>query len=677
MSTPRIPRIEGYDVRMLIALFVLPMLQTPPAPKVGPGPWHAVLASPTGPLPFELVLRREDGHLAAAIRNGAESVDVPDTRMEWTARTSDEGPSWQLVLDFPHYDAQIRASLESDGAKLSGEWRKRSGPDRWTTLPFHAEAGAAPRFGVPAGAVDEGARVLGRWKVQFQKDTQPAVAVFEAGTSAIDGTLLTPTGDFRYLSGAFAADRLRLSCFDGAHAFLIDGMLQSDGTLKGTFSSGDAWTDTWTAVRDADAKLPDEMAHAHWNDAFGLAQLQYADLDGSLVNLGDARFAGQVRILQVTGSWCPNCHDETDLLAKMERAYRGKGLSIVALCFELTGEEARDSEQAHRLLARHDARYLGLLCGRSDRELAQQALPALDRVFAFPMTVFLHRDGRVRAVHAGFSGPATGAEHEKLRARFTSIVDELLAEPKPKPSIEEAEVAGELWRDERARTFTSFERDKDGTLRFTALEMTRFDGPTRTDPVDSGVATIDGTTVRLGSTILHFDARARVMLDASDVGHRYTPATRSPFPYLDATGYSEMPQILAGLSSTDATFRRESVFYLALQIVQDRMKPPEMGGGQLDPGLGVNLLASCADPDPQVRATAAWAVGVVGLEKAVPMLVKDLDHGFAPVRREAARALGRLKQTAVQARLGTMAVQDVDPLVRNCAAESAEALRPK
>jgi thiol-disulfide isomerase/thioredoxin len=667
---------------MLCALLLsLAIAQSPALPELRAGEWRAELTSPDGPLPFTFELSRSGDRYVTRIHNGDEVVEVPESRLEWIARTTPgKGPDhfWRFVLDFPHYDAQVSASIEEGGAALDGEWRKRSGPERWTALPFHARAGTAARFGVTS---DEPGKippaVTGRWKVQFAKDDQPAVAVITPTVQegVVTGTVLTSMGDFRYLAGNVGHGTLRLSCFDGAHAFLLEGSVQSDGTLKGTFSSGDTWTDTWTGVRDAKAELQDEMSHAHWSDSFGLAQLAYPDLDGNLVSLGDARFAGKVRILQVTGSWCPNCHDETELLAKLDREYRDKGLSITALCFELTGEQQRDTAQARKLLERHGAQYLGLLCGRSDRKLAREALPALDTVFAFPMTVFLHRDGRVRAVHAGFSGPATGPEYEKTKAQFRAIVEELLAEPAPKPTVQVDRVTGELWRDERDRTFTDFERGDDGAWHFKSLEITRFDGPTRTDPVDSGVAVVDGSTVRLGSTILFYDAHADVMLDARDVAHRYTPAARSPFPHVDGAGYSEMPLILEGLTSTDAVRRRESVFYLALQIVQDRYKPPEFGGGQLDPTLAVNILPLVADADPQVRAHACWAAGVVGLEKAIPSLIASLGHGFAPVRREAARALGRLHAADSLAELEKMAKDDDDPLVRQSADESVKALR--
>src|SRR5262249_39611660 len=153
----------------------------------------------------------------------------------------------------------------------------------------------------------------------------------------------------------FADKRLRLSCFDGTHAFLFDARLEGDGRLNGEFWSGDRGHDTWTAERDASAKLADTFSLARWNDDFGLATLLFPDLDGKERSLADAEFDGKARILQVMGSWCPNCQDETHYLADLDRRYRSRGLSIVGLSFEITGDFARDSEQVRRAAKRHGA----------------------------------------------------------------------------------------------------------------------------------------------------------------------------------------------------------------------------------------------------------------------------------------------------------------------------------
>ncbi len=635
------------------ALFCLAL-----AGEIAAGTWTARLDAPHGPLQFGLEVNHVQQGLAAVVVNGSERIDVPLRRV---------GESY--VFDFPHYAATLTAKLDETGRKLDGEWSKRAGPDTQRTLPFHAEwAPRASREAVvtPPERIPD---VSGRWRVAFAKDPDPAVAIFRGGPAtkgAIEGTFLTSTGDFRYLAGTYD-EHMRLCCFDGAHAFLFVADLRVDGSLAGTFCSGPTWTDTWTAVRDDAAGLKDEFARTRWDEGYALGELQFEALDGTYVSLGDPRFDGRARILQVTGSWCPNCHDETALLAELDRKYRARGLSITALDFELTGERSTDAEAARRMLARHGAEYQALLVGRSDKALARAALPVLDSLFAFPTTIFLGRDGRVRAIHTGFSGPATGEDHARLRADFERRIEELLAE---KPALETEmrdHVLREPWRDEVERTFTNFTRGADGKVTFTEMEMTRFDRPTRTEPVSEGELDLRGTTLRMGAKTWVYDRHAHVMLDPSDCSRRMTPGARSPFPVVDGVGYPELPLVLEGLSSGNPIRRRDSAYYLTLQLVADRMTPPEFGGGQMPSGLESNLIPLLDDADPRVRATVSWAVGALGMQSTIGALEKNLAHGYAPVRREAARALAVLDKQAGKAELARLAEHDIDPLVRAAA----------
>lgn len=644
---------------MLCAL-ILALVAADPAV----GPWSAWLDSPGGRLPFELELNSKNGILAGAVTNGRERIDVPITR----------GKAGEVTFEFPQYDARIEATLDAAGTRLDGAWSKRAGPDLYRRLPFHATANPTREGSTPTAPPSGFPDVSGRWSLTFAKDPERAVAILDSKAGRVEGTVLTATGDLRYLAGSYT-DHMVLTCFDGAHAFLFTADLQPDGSLKGGYFAGDSWSDTWTATRDDKAQLSDEMSHAHWNDAFGLAELQYPDFAGQLVSLADARFTGQVRVLQLTGSWCPNCQDETALLVELDKAYRAKGLAITALCFEVTGERARDTTMAQRMLERHGATYLGLLAGRSDKSISSQSLPALDRVFAFPTTVFLHRDGRVRAVHSGFSGPATGAAHAALRAEFTRIIEELLAEPAPKVAPCQSIVANELWRDERERALVHFTTHANGSVNYTSTALVQFGAPPATEPIETGAATFDGDTVHLGKLIWHYDSRAHVMLDPSDCSHRMTPGARSPFPVVDAKPFSQLPQIVEGLASTDATRRRESAYYLALQLVADRMTPKEYGGGRLDQALAAGIAPLVDDADPKVRAQACWSASVTGLDAALPALVKNLEHGFAPVRREAARALGLFQYKPALDALTKLARDDIDPLVRGAAEASCTALR--
>jgi thiol-disulfide isomerase/thioredoxin len=384
--------------------------------------WDAWLDSPGGKLAFVLDITAEGDGGHAYLVNGPGKTDASRIAIDRDAVTF-----W-----FDPYDSRIDARLTTP-TQLDGVWTKRSGPKQWTVMPFHA------RSPFESSAVAS-MQVYGRWSVQFEKSNEPAVAVIEERLvthsryktlelpRGVNATFLTTLGDYRYLTGAMTADgsHLNLSCFDGAHAFLFKAELKPNGTLEGDFWSGDAWHETWSAVRDDNAKLPDPFGLTKWNESAKLDAISFPTLDGHRWSLD--MLPGKAKLIVAFGSWCPNCNDEAEFLRELDDKYRSRGLSIVGLAFELTGDLARDSKQVQIYADRHKLAFPLLIAGTSDKEAASKHFPLLDKIRAFPTTIFLHADGRVRAVHQGYSGPATGAEHSKLREDFERLIDELLAE---------------------------------------------------------------------------------------------------------------------------------------------------------------------------------------------------------------------------------------------------------
>ncbi len=419
---------------LLLSLCALAAASPRAAAPAGPaaGLWRAWLDSPGGELPFGLELRPAPGGAAAGtwqafLLNPPERI--PIARAKWTAG--------ELVLHLDPYASTIRARLGTSAQSLDGTWRKQKGADAFVELPFHARFGAARRFAaLPAEPAP--AALPPRWRVKFTTESEPAVGLFsEQAPDRLTGTFLTTTGDYRYLAGNRDGDRLRLSCFDGAHAFLFDARLIPGDPLRtpaaprlaGDFYSGDRWHDTFTAEPDDKAQLADPFAQSRYNPQAELGALHFPDVQGRSRSLTEPAFQGKARILEIFGTWCPNCNDATAYLVELDRKYRRRGLSIVGLAFEVTGDLGQDTAQVQRFTAFHHVGYPVLIAGLADKEQASRSLPLLDRVRAYPTTIFLHRDGRVRAVHSGFSGPATGADHAELRRHFTELIEELLAEP--------------------------------------------------------------------------------------------------------------------------------------------------------------------------------------------------------------------------------------------------------
>lgn len=381
------------------------------------GTWRATLGSPGGPLTFGLELVESDGALRAVLINGEER------RSAGLVREHAEG----IAFDVPPYQSQIVAKVDADGNGLVGRWERDRGAGMQPVLPFAAVEGLHVPDVQPL--TDERiAAVSGRWRARFAADDDDAVGIFDVdATGRARGTFLTTLGDYRYLAGWFDGSVLRLACFDGAHAFLFEAAIQEDGALKGDFWSRDSYHDTWTATKDADAELPDDFALTSWVGGVPLSELQFEGLDGELRALDDPEFAAPARLLVVFGTWCPNCNDLTELLVDLDERY--DDLAILGLAFEMGDDLEAQRLAVRNYLAFHGATYPVLLCGTSDKAAASATLPLLDRVRAYPTTVFMDGKGGVTAVHTGFSGPATGVRHTRLRERFEDEIEALLVQP--------------------------------------------------------------------------------------------------------------------------------------------------------------------------------------------------------------------------------------------------------
>ena len=415
----------------LLAFLVLAACEaprTPSAPATEPpitGIWRAVLASPGGELPFTLRVDDAGGTLAAVVENGAEEAPV----------SSLERQGSNVVFRFAVYDSEITADLDTTGQTMTGVWRKTA-PGGDSTLAFSARRDDRRRFlslpdadAAEAQAIHD---VTGHWATGFRDEDGAEVARGELTQTGdeVTGTFLTPTGDYRFLAGSFEHGRLRLSTFDGAHAFLFDATAREDGTLEGDFWSRDTYHATWTARRAGEDEriLPDAWAAVGLTNDEWAFRFSFPDLDGRPVSLDDPRFAGKAVLVNIFGTWCPNCNDEAPLLAEWHRRYRDRGLEIVGLAYEFTGEPERDRRVVRRFAERYGIEYPLLLAGTSDKTAAGSTLPDLTAVLAYPTSVFIDREGKVRKIYSGFAGPGTGRHHEELVIELEATIEALLQE---------------------------------------------------------------------------------------------------------------------------------------------------------------------------------------------------------------------------------------------------------
>ncbi len=387
--------------------------------------YRATLACPGGEIPFILVVEELPPKWRACVFNGEERINIPHARRPQIH---------SYEFEFNHYRSKIKA-MSAGGPfcevhELKGHWIKEGGDGKPVEMDFSAEGYQGYLFKPNLKITEEIEKpttVDGRWSVKFSSDDSPAIGVFKEGKDkSVDGTFLTTTGDYRYLAGSYEHGLLRLSCFDGSHAFLFHARMQSDGTLKGDFWSGAKWHETWTAKRDDKAALPDGFSLTKINPKAKLKDLRFPDLNGKARSLSEPGLLGKATIVEIFGSWCPNCHDAAELLVDLEKKYGPRGLKVVGLAFE-SGDARRDAQQVKRYLERHKATYTALIAGVRDRKKASAALPVIEELKSFPTFLFVDADGTVRSVYSGFSGPATGEEYTKLRKQFEAAIEKLLA----------------------------------------------------------------------------------------------------------------------------------------------------------------------------------------------------------------------------------------------------------
>jgi thiol-disulfide isomerase/thioredoxin len=297
-------------------------------------------------------------------------------------------------------------------------------------MDFTATPGQAWRFF--SSATKPARNINGRWSAVFGEDghKDTTVGEFKQVGSKLTGTFLTTTGDYRYLEGTVKGDKIYLSTFDGGHAFLFTADIKDATTLiNGKYYSGYSGLDPWTAVRNENAKLPDAYSLTYLKHGDKKIAFTFPDINGKKVSLSDARFKDKVVIVQLLGSWCPNCMDETSYMVNYYKKYHPKGVEIIGLAYERTTDFAKSKPTLQQLKTRFNINYPLLITGYTPAKGDPlKSLPMLADFKGFPTTIIIDKKGDVRKIHTGFSGPGTGKYYTEFVSEFEKLTNELLAE---------------------------------------------------------------------------------------------------------------------------------------------------------------------------------------------------------------------------------------------------------
>ncbi len=366
-------------------------------------------------LPFIFDIKYNGKKPVIVIKNADERITIDEITIK--------GDSVNFKM--PVFDTEFKTVLRNDS--LIGVWINHYRKEK-NVISFKAVYNQINRFNFVPGKANP--YFEGNWEVIFSpntNDSSKAIGVFHhvEQTDYVTGTFLTETGDYRYLEGMKNGNKLYLSCFDGSHAFLFIAE-HSDSKLKGTFYSGANWQEGWIAKLNPDFKLRNADEITFLKNKEDKLNFSFLNLNKKIISINDKKYENKPLIIQVMGSWCPNCMDESAYLSQVYKQYNKQGLEIIALAFEKTTDVDKAIKQVTRLKNKFKIDYEILITGQTGKDKASETLSALNKISAFPTALFLNKQHQVVKITTGFSGPATGVKYEELKAELEAQIIVLL-----------------------------------------------------------------------------------------------------------------------------------------------------------------------------------------------------------------------------------------------------------
>jgi len=363
-------------------------------------------------IPFPIEFSQKGAEVTASFFNGDDRI----------TSTSGYLTGESLTLNFDHYATRLTATVE--GGVVKGTY----GSTRNGYHDFEAHVHQAET------ATDSHApNIAGVWEIPTEspKGEHAWRLIIQQKGALASAAILRVDGDTGALRGDFRDGKFVLNHFDGARASVMEIVPKADGSLDVALKGFHNPTKNFTAIRLQEAKAkglpepadPDDFTRVK-NPAEPF-QFSFPDLAGNVVSNSDARFRGKVVLVNITGSWCPNCHDEAPFLEELYRRYHSQGLEIVALDFE-EPEQRKDPTRLQAFIKKYGIEYTYLLAGEPSE--LQAKIPQAENLNSWPTTFFLGRDGKVRAVHAGFAAPASGEFNVALKNEVSERIEKLLAE---------------------------------------------------------------------------------------------------------------------------------------------------------------------------------------------------------------------------------------------------------
>lgn len=346
--------------------------------------------------------------------------------INWTEQINLDSLVWNgksFSAKMPFFNTVIEGTVLNDST-IEGKWTDLSREPLYQ-IPFTARHSNMPRF--PKEKSPENLIYSVTFSPESPQDSDRAIGMFYKYDTLLYGTFLTGSGDHRFLQGYQRGDSMTLSCFDGTHLFYYKAKLEGD-KLKGKFYSGKHHFANWEGVKNANAKLnhPDSLTSLKSpSEEF---KFKVRDDNGDSIQFDRSKFEGKVTIVQIFGSWCPNCTDESIFFKKLYDKYHKDGLEVLPVAFERSDDFSKAKSIVHRQFKQLGLSYSPYYGEKMGKGAAAKIFAGLKDLSAYPTSVFIDKKGDVRKIHTGFYGPSTGDFYTVHTAELDSFVKMLINE---------------------------------------------------------------------------------------------------------------------------------------------------------------------------------------------------------------------------------------------------------
>ncbi len=361
-------------------------------------------------LPFNVKIEIKDSQTIATFINAEEEIKTEEIYFK----------NDSVFIKMPIFDSEFHLKIVKDSL-LEGNWvNYYKSADYVIDVKFYY--GQDDRF---AESKPTEFNVAKKYEVTFSpfsEDEYKAIGLFEQNGDKVTGSFATETGDYRYLEGQIVGSTLFLSTFDGAHAFLFQAAIE-DSILDGTFFSGTHFSEPFMAKINPTFELRNPDSLTYLKDDSASFTFEFENMEGQLVSLNDKKYQDKLIIVQIMGSWCPNCMDESLLFKQFYKDYKDQGLEIIALAFERAKTKENSMQNLKRMQEKLNLPYEILLAGATRDEKAEDKLPMINKIMSYPTAIVLNKNKEIIKIHTGFYGPGTGTYYEDYVKEMRALIE--------------------------------------------------------------------------------------------------------------------------------------------------------------------------------------------------------------------------------------------------------------